>query len=476
MSHLSGDIMIATLLAFSLYLFILLLIAFFSYKKEQTADDFMLGSRKMNFYLTAFAAHASDMSSWIFLAYPAMIFVSGFSSVTVAIGLTSCMFLNWHFIAPKLRTETEKYNSLTLSSYFESRFSDTSGLLRIFSSIACLIFFTVYVSAGLVSLGILLNTIFCLPYVAGVILGILIIIPYLFFGGYVTLAWTDCFQGIFLLIAIVLIPILGIVYFNLDIGSILSSPAPAITSQTASTTWYYPILEMFAWGLPYFGLPHVLTKFMGISDVKEMSKAKWVGISWQITALAAATFIGLIGKYMYENSGIHPEYIFIQMTQTMLTPFFATFVLCAILGATITCMDSQILVVATSLTEDIYKKVIKKNATSKELLFVSRSSIFLVAVLSCIIALSSKSSIGALVSYAWFGLGASFGPVVLFALFSKSTTKAGALAGLVTGMVSAAVWPLIPFPIEMPTMIPAFLLSVIAIKIFSLRTYEEGAV
>jgi sodium/proline symporter len=457
------------LIAFLLYLSILILIGVLSFKKGQSSDDFMLGSRGMNFYLTAFAAHASDMSSWIFLAYPAAIFTSGISGTTIAIGLTSFMFLNWQYIAPKIRTETEKYNSLTLSSFFESRFSDSSGILRIFSSLACIIFFTVYISGGLVSLGVLLNTIFAIPFAYGVILGIFVIIPYLFVGGYVTLAWTDCFQGIFLLIAILLVPISAFYMMDISFESIQNIASPKIFSSTAEKSWYLPILNIFAWGLPYFGLPHVLTKFMGIADVKEMSKAKWVGITWQAFALAAATVIGLIAKTLYEQGSINPEYVFIQMTTTLFPAFLSTFILCAILGATITCMDSQILVVATSIAEDIYKKLIRKNASSSELLLVTRLSIFAVAILSCIIALLSGKSIMSLIEYSWFGLGASFSPLILFSLFGKNITRNGAAAGLITGCSIAAFWPLFPFAKACPSMIPAFILSCLAIKLFSIQ-------
>jgi sodium/proline symporter len=462
-----------TLSAFFLYLLILILIAFLSYKKGQTSDDFMLGSRGMNFYLTAFAAHASDMSSWIFLAYPAAIFISGINGASIGVGLFIFMFLNWHFIAPKLRTETEKYNSFTLSSYFESRFSDTSGLLRVFSSIACLIFFTVYISAGLVSLGILLNTIFGISYPLAVLLGVFVIIPYLFIGGYVTLAWTDCFQGIFLLSTIIFVPLSAFFLFDLSFQTLFNAAKPPILPEIDTHPFYYSILELFAWGLPYFGLPHVLTKFMCISDVKDMSKAKWVGISWQALALIGATFIGLIGKVLYEGDFINPEYIFISMTTTMFPTFLSTFILCAILGATITCMDSQILVVATSFTEDIYKKLIRKKASSAELLSVTRGSIFVIALISSLIALTFQTSIMSFVSYSWFGLGASFAPLVLFSLYSKNTTQSGAIAGLITGCLSAAFWPIIPFPIALPSMIPAFILSVLAIFIISHFTQKR---
>jgi sodium/proline symporter len=457
----------SSLFAFLLYLGILLLIAIFSYSKGQTSDDFNIGSRKMNFYLTAFAAHASDMSAWIFLAYPAAIFMYGISAASIGIGLSFFMFLNWQFIAPKLRVETEKFGSLTLSSYFESRYSDTSGALRIFSSSALFLFFTVYISAGLVSLGILLNSIFAIPYAFGVILGMFVIIPYLFIGGYVTLAWTDCFQGIFLLFAILIVPSVAFSFFNISTSSFFELISKgALGSQGSGVN---PLIEILAWGLPYFGLPHVLTKFMGISDVKDMYKAKWVGISWQLIALIAATLIGLTGRFIYQDININPEFIFIEMTTSMFPLFFSTFILCAILGATISCMGSQILVVATSITEDIYKKVIHKSATSKRLVLVTRLSIFFIAFLSCIIALNSTSSIMSLVSYAWFGLGASFGPLVLFSLYSKSVSRLGAAAGLITGALSAAIWPFIPFPIPLPSMIPAFILSSIAIKLLSIK-------
>ncbi|MCH9812140.1 sodium/proline symporter [bacterium] len=456
--------MAAELTAFFLYLAILILIGILSYKRGQTSDDFMLGSRGMNFYLTAFAAHASDMSSWIFLAYPAAIFTSGVGSISIAVGLTTFMFLNWQFIAPKIRIETEKFNSLTLSSFFESRFSDSSGILRIFSSLACIIFFTVYISGGLASLGLLLHKIFGIPYGFGVIFGVFVIIPYLFIGGYVTLAWTDCFQGLFLLAVILLVPISAI--YLLD-ASFINVPSFFTPEQLPlpQQSWYYPILQIFAWGLPYFGLPHVLTKFMGISDVKEMSKAKWVGISWQVMALCGATIIGLFGKALYTFGSIDPEHVFVEMVTAMFPAFLSTFILCAILGATITCMDSQILVVATSMAEDLYKKLIHKEASSRELLLVTRWSIFIVAGIACTIALLSGQSIMTLVSYSWFGLGASFTPIVLFSLFGKNVTKTGAAAGLITGCVIAAIWPLFPFAAACPSMIPAFLLSCLMIRL-----------
>jgi sodium/proline symporter len=279
--------------------------------------------------------------------------------------------------------------------------------------IISLVYYTVYISAGLVGLGILIETLFGVPYLFGVSIGILIIIPYLFIGGYVTLAWTDLFQGIFLICAIVIVPLVALpkiggikgLQVALNAKKSLEGIFPGLSFLTA-----FKILSLItSWGLGYFGMPHILTKFMGIKNVEEMPKSKWFGISWQIISLTAATFVGLIGVAFFAKTGLaDDQLVFINIVTSLFTPFTAAFILCAILGATITCMDSQILVLASNLTEDLYKKVVKKDASSRELLFISRLSVLAVAVIAYILAISTSSSIFSIVSYAWFGLGASF--------------------------------------------------------------------
>ena len=456
----------SAIVAFSLYLGILFAIGFASKKKHQTSNDFILGDRKMNFWLTALAAHASDMSSWIFMAYPAVIFSIGLSQAWAAIGLTLFMFLNWQFVAPKLRTMTESYDSLTLSSFFESRFSDTTGLIRIVTVIASMIFYTIYISSGLVALGLLTETLFGFSYLIGITVGILIIIPYLFIGGYVTLAWTDFFQGIFLMCVMVFVPLYVLGHLGgFDVVKEAITNKANFQGFIPSYTWrgFITILfTMCGWGLGYFGQPHIITKFMGINNVKEIPKSKWVGISWQIISLTAATFLGVIAVAFYANSPIGDnQLVFINIALSMFSPFIAAFILCAILGATITCMDSQILVLSSNITEDFYKRILRKDASSKELLIVSRVSIFIIAIMSFIIACTTHSSIFSLVSYAWFGLGASFGPLVLFSLYSKRTNRIGAWGGLISGCLISVVWPLInnTFAFPVPSIIPAFLIS-----------------
>ncbi|MBM3202172.1 MAG: sodium/proline symporter, partial [Chlamydiae bacterium] len=361
-----------------LYLSILLIVGLMSRKKAQTSNDFILGSRKMNFWVTALAAHASDMSSWIFMAYPAVLFSFGLVKVWVAVGLCLFMFLNWQFVAPKIRVMTEKYGSLTLSSFFESRFNDTSGAIRVFTAIASFIFYIIYISSGFVGLGLLIESIFDIPYSVGTTLGIIAVIPYLFIGGYITLAWTDLFQGLFLFGVILLIPLM--ILFNLGGFEILENVSfkamiPDFTLATSLSIFF----SLSSWGLGYFGQPHIVTKFMGIKNPQDIPKSKWVGMSWQFFSLIGATLIGLVAVEFFKKTGINdPQLVFIKMVLQSFSPLVAAFILCAILGTTITCTDSQILVLISNLTEDFYKKILRKKASSKELILVSRASIFLI--------------------------------------------------------------------------------------------------
>lgn len=459
-----------------LYMTILLSVGLASRKKNQTSNDFILGSRKMNFWLTALAAHASDMSSWIFMAYPAVIFSFGLVKIWVAIGLCLFMFLNWQFVAPRLRVMTEKYNSLTLSSFFESRFNDTTGAIRIFTAISSFIFYIIYISAGLVSLGLLIETLFHIPYVVGITVGVIAIIPYLFIGGYITLAWTDLFQGIFLFIVILFVPFFvigrlgGLEQLTHDLS--LNTHIRAFIPDFSLPTLLAIFFSLTSWGLGYFGQPTIITKFMGIKNPHEIPKSKWVGMTWQISSLIGSTLIGVVAIVYFQNGINDPQLVFINMVQDMFSPLLAVFILCAILGTTITCTDSQILVLVSNLTEDFYKKIMRRNASSNELLLVSRINIILVAAIAYLISLFTTSSIFNLVSYAWFGLGASFGPLVLFSLYSKKANKYGAWAGIVVGTTIAATWPLVNtfFAYEIPTLIPGFALSSLAIWGVSLAT------
>lgn len=452
------------------YFAVLILIAVMSYRKQSSDKDFLIGNRSLNFWLTALSAHASDMSSWLFLGYPAAIFASGLTSAWAAIGLTVGMFLNWQFIAPKIRTVTEQMGSLTLSSYFESRFSDLSGSLRLVSAAMSVLFFTFYISSGVVAMGILVESLFNLNYLFGISIGLFIVMVYVFMGGYRTVAWIDLFQGFFLLGVIVFIPTYLISTFG-GIDPVMhavraKSLATSLLPDFSTHTLWTALMTAASWGLGYFGQPHIITKFMGIRKVEEMSKAKYLGISWQIIALGAATLVGLVGVYVFPQGLVDPEQVILSIVKTTLAPFFAGLVLCAILAATTNVMAAQILVVASNISEDFYKRVFHKNASEKELLWISRASVVLISLLAFVIAFFKISTIFELVRYSWSGLGASFGPLLILSLYRKGLNKYGAFTGILVGGLTAAIWPYFEknYGIPVPSLVLGFLLSVLAIE------------
>lgn len=461
------------------YFAVILCIAFLSYQKQKSDTDFIIGNRSLNFWLTALSAHASDMSSWLFLAYPALIFTTGLFSAWAAIGLTVFMFLNWQFIAPKLRIITEQMGSLTLSSYFEARFGDISGSLRIISGVMSIFFFTMYISSGLVAMGELVESLFNLNYRIGISIGLLIVVIYVFMGGYRTVAWIDLFQGFFLLGVIVLIPVYLIVHFG-GLDTIMGAVKAKKLSHSLFPDWslatiWSIISTAVGWGLGYFGQPHILTKFMGIRRVSDMSKAKYLGISWQAIALTAATLVGLVGIYLFPEGLQNPEHLILNIVKTTLAPFFAGLVLCAILAATTNVMAAQILVIASNLAEDFYKRLIRRNAHEKEMLWVSRISVLLISIVGFTIAFFKISTIYKLVLYSWSGLGASFGPLLLLSLYLKNINKYGAFAGILVGGITAGIWPYIDQIMgwNFPAVMAGFILSVVAIEVVSYFTRKK---
>ncbi len=468
--------------AFSSYFIVLVIIALLSYRKQKSETDYIIGNRSLNFWLTALSAHASDMSSWLFLGYPALIFTTGVTGAWAAIGLVVCMYLNWQFVAPKIRAITEQTNSLTLSSYFENRFGDTSGKIRIVSAIMSVFFFTFYISSGLVGMGILVESLFGLNYSVGISIGLFIVVAYVFLGGYRTVAWIDLFQGFFLLGVIVLIPAILISKaggFDPILKAVVAKNLPtSLLPNFSFHTILSQILIAAGWGLGYFGQPHIITKFMGIRKVSDMNKAKYLGMSWQSIALFSATIIGLIGIYVFPTGSENPEHVILDIVKTTLPTYFSGLVLCAILAATTNVMAAQILVVASNLSEDFYKRLVRRDATSQELLWVSRTSVIIVSIVAFIIAFFKISSIYKLVFYSWSGLGASFGPLVLLSLYRKNINKHGAFAGILVGGLSAGIWYYYNnlYQWHIDSLIVGFFLSLITIESVSYLTQKKKSI
>lgn len=461
------------------YFAILLLVAFFFTKKQKSDTDFVLGDRSLNFWLTALSAHASDMSSWLFMAYPALIFTTGLFSGWTAIGLIFGMLLSWKFIAPKIRTATEQTNSLTLNAYFENRFGDTSGSIRLVAASMSVFFLTVYIASGLVGLGLLVESLFHLNYLVGITVGLAIVVVYVFAGGYRTVAYIDLVQGFFLLGVILFIPLyllpkIGGFAAIVQASETKNLPVSLFPDFSIKTIWKL-LMPALGWGLGYFGQPQIVTKFMGIKHVSDMKRAMWVGMSWQTIALTAATLLGLIGIVLFPEGLATPEHMILEVVKTTLVPFFAGLVLCAILAATTNVMSAQLLVVASNLSEDFYKKIIRRKATSQELLRVSRLSVVAIAGISFIIAFFKISTIYKLVFYAWSGLGASFGPLILLSLHSKRINRYGAFSGILAGGLTAIIWDFLGLESSttVPSMVSGFVMSSLTIWIVSFLTRKK---
>jgi solute:Na+ symporter, SSS family len=471
---------IAFISAFVLYFCVLFAIGYAVHKKNATSQDMLMGSRSLNFWVTALSAQASDMSSWMFMAFPMSLLVKGLPEIWIGIAVVLGMYANWHFVAPRLRTETEKYGALTISSYFGKRFHDTRGTIRLLSAVMSLLFLTYYVAAGLISFGLLFESFFGLDYLVGIIAATVVMIAYTFIGGYVSVAWVDLFQALFLLAAIIIVPIIA--FMKIDgIQDILASAHAANIPMTFLPENAFAILSpLLGWGLGYFGMPHIITKFMGIKDPKELTKAKYLGITWEVLALIAAACVGLVGIAYFKNGLDNPELVFIQMVKELFHPFPAGLLLCGVMAATISTMDSQILVCASVIAEDIYK-LFNKNVSSKKEVKVFRLGVVVISLIALWISLYRSATIMDTVYYAWAGLGSSFAPLVLAALYSKKVNLQGAIAGILTGGTVAATWPTVNYYLAehgiiglVPSMIPGFTLGTIMIFLVSYLTSKKS--
>ena len=474
-------------IAFLLYLTGLFSVAICFRKKQATSADMLIGGRKLNFWVTALSAQASDMSSWLFMAFPMSIFLGGMPNIWIAISLFIGMFCTWQYTATRLRIATEGTNSYTLSTFLGTHFKDTSGTIRTFTALLCIYFLSYYLAAGLISMGFLLESLFEIDYTIGVILAATVIIAYTFIGGFVSVAWADLFQALFLLVVIVTVPCMA--FFTIDGWGAIAQAAAAkkipltLFSKTGSLQLKDIIFVLFGWGLGYFGMPHIVTKFMGIKNAGELKKSKYVGLTWMALTLAAAAMIGFIGIAYFSTGCANPELVFVEMVKQLFHPFVAALAFCAILAATISTMDSQILVASSMMTEDLYKFWFSKHIRGKREIYAFRLSVIAISCVALVISLGRDKTIMETVYYAWAGLGCSFSPLVLTALYWKRATKEGAIAGIILGGLIAASWPTLNRYLldtgvmgPVPTMIPGFFMSLLAIWTISQLTQKKTGV
>ncbi|WP_043980808.1 sodium/proline symporter PutP [Priestia megaterium] len=473
---------IGTFISLAIYFLGMLAIGWYAYKKS-TSDisGYMLGGRGLGPAVTALSAGASDMSGWMLMGLPGSMYTTGLSSLWIAVGLSIGAYLNYLILAPRLRTYTEIANdSITIPDFFENRFGDHSKVLRTVSAVVIFIFFTLYTSAGLVSGGRLFESAFGLNYQIGLFVIACVVIAYTLFGGFLAVSLTDFVQGIIMFIALVLVPIVAFT----DLGGvnttfdIIRNIDPTYLDLFKGTT-VLGIISLLAWGLGYFGQPHIIVRFMAITSLRELKPARRIAMGWMIIAIIGAMFTGLVGiAYVNQTATTlaDPETIFIKFAQVLFHPLITGFLLAAILAAIMSTISSQLLVTSSAITEDFYKTFFRRNATDKELVTVGRISVLAVAVIGILLSLSPNDTILGLVGYAWAGFGSAFGPTILLSLYWKRMTRWGALAGMIVGALTVLIWVNIPVLKDtLYEMIPGFFLSLLSVIIVSILTKAPSA-
>jgi sodium/proline symporter len=465
-----------TLVTFVIYISSMLLIGFIAYWRTKNLSDYILGGRSLGSFVTALSAGASDMSGWLLMGLPGAVYMSGLSEGWIGIGLIVGAYLNWLFVAGRLRVHTEHNgNALTLPDYFTSRFEDNSRVLRIFSALVILLFFTIYCASGIVAGARLFESTFGLSYGTALWAGAAATIAYTFIGGFLAVSWTDTVQASLMIFALILTPIVVII----ATGGVDSSLMAIETVNAANLDMFkgasfIGVISLMAWGLGYFGQPHILARFMAVDSVKSIAKARRISMSWMILCLGGAVAVGLFGiAYFAEHPQVagavteNPERVFIELTKVLFNPWVAGVLLSAILAAVMSTLSCQLLVCSSALTEDIYKVFVRKSASQTELVWVGRGMVLLVALVAIWLASNPDNRVLGLVSYAWAGFGAAFGPVVILSLLWKGMTRNGALAGMLLGAVTVILWKNFFGWTGLYEIIPGFILATLGILIFS---------
>lgn len=461
------------IISFVAYMLVMVGIGIYFYFKTDDLSDFVLGGRSLGPGVTALSAGASDMSGWLLLGLPGMMYSQGVVGSWIAIGLITGAFINWHYVAKPLRVYTHHLDdAITIPDYFSNRFEDNGNTLRVVTAIVILVFYTLYTSSGLVGGAKLFEATFHLDYSTALVVGSFIIVSYTFLGGYNAVSWTDFIQGILMMLALVITPIV-VIY---DLGGVSESlkivesidPANVDIFNGAS---FIGIISLMAWGFGYFGQPHILVRFMSIRHEDEMHRAKTIGMSWMILSVIGSLSVGFFGLAYVVSHGVDlqdSEKIFIILSQLIFNPWIAGFLLAAILAAIMSTIDSQLLVSSSVLTRDIYHALFRKDASNKELVWVGRFTVIIIAVIAWYLSTDKNSSVLQLVSYAWAGFGAAFGPVIILSLYNHTITRTGAIAGMITGSVTVIVYKQLEGGIfDLYEILPGFIIAWIAILIFS---------
>jgi len=475
----------------SLAAYFLIMIGIGLYGFSESTDDasgYLLGGRELGPAVPSLSAGASDMSGWMLLGLPGAMFASGMSAAWIAIGLLIGALANYLVVAPRLRVYTETArDAITIPDYFEKRFEDNSRLLRVISSIVIIIFFTLYTSSGVVAGGKLFDSAFGLPYELGLFITAGVVVLYTLLGGFMAVSMTDFVQGCIMFVALIMVPLValtGIGGFD-GMSTTLKAIDPSLLNIFGGVG-AVGVISAMSWGLGYFGQPHIIVRFMAIRSVKDVPAARNIGMSWMLVTIVGALATGLVGLAWVNQNGIPEDYlvagefdgetIFIVLSQILFNPFIGGFLLAAILAAIMSTISSQLLVSSSSLTEDFYKIFLRRGASQKELVLIGRIAVVAVAAVAIALAYDPDSNVLTLVSNAWAGFGAAFGPIVILSLFWKRMTRWGALAGMIVGATTVLLWVYVfalsgvLYEIE-----PGFIACLITVVVVSLFTPGPSA-
>jgi sodium/proline symporter len=464
------------LIGFLAYLVLLMVKGSLTFKYNKTIADYVLAGRRLGPWLVSFSERASGESAWLLIGLPGIALVSGFNAIWPAIGCVAGILFSWTFISHRLRTQTEKHGALTLPDLFENRFSDKTHLLRMVSTIIIIFFFTIYVSAQFLAAGKVLNTIFGITQLQGMLIGAFIIVVYTIMGGFFAVAWTDLLQGTIMVFTLVLLPIVGLIELggvdklstaikDIDPGLLLLGGGKTGWPMIAS------ILGGLGIGLGYMGQPHLVTRFMAIKDPRKLRQGTMIAICWAVLAFWGAVFVGIVGLGLYGQVFADQEQIMPFMTKALVPAWLAGILISGAIAAMMSTADSQLLVSTSAVSRDIYNQMIKKDVPERRLVLISRVATLIIGVIAFMLALSAQALVYWLVLYAWAGLGASFGPALLTTLWWKKVTKQGVLAGMIVGTITVLIWYNVPvLKDSLYELIPGFFLSLFSIILVSLLT------
>lgn len=455
------------------YLLIVMLVGLIAYIATRNLSDYVLGGRSLGGPVAALSAGASDMCSWLLMGLPGAVYFAGLSQLWIAVGLTFGAYVCWKTVAKPLRIYSQvAKDSVTLPAYLDNRFRDNSKQIRAVAAAATLIFFAFYIAAGLYASGVLLERTFGLTYTQALWVGTAIIMLYTSFGGFLAVSWTDFFQGTLMLFCLLLVPYFAMRnYGGWDIGvQKLLSVKPDFFDWGKGVS-FQKLLSLFSWGLGYFGMPHILVRFMSVKSVKEIPLARMILMWWMSLSMVGAILVGLVGAIHFCDCALdNQETVFMALSEQVFSPWIMGIILAAILSSSMCAVDSQMLAASSALTEDFYRSMFRKRASQKELMWVGRLTVAIIALVAIYLARKPSQSVMDLVTFAWAGLGATFGASVVLSLFWRRTTQKGVVCGMLAGGITVIIWQGLEWGAMMNAILPGSILSCLVIVIVSLCT------